>query len=251
VQLTAYRSKRMRKSVIMIGLAFVAASIVFVSPARGQRGAPRGGAPRGSVPFGSPFTRANFGRARRAGGFFPGAAFWPFFYADYEPASEPPIIETPAPQTIIIQGAEAAAAPTAQKASESLVLELDGDHWVRITNSGESQTGKASAPAAAESPSNTPSAATSTTARRAEPSEPDNELPAAVLVFRDGHKEQIRKYTVVGSIIYTNADYWTTGSWTRKIQVSELDVPATLRLNQEEGAKFSLPSGPNEIMVRP
>jgi hypothetical protein len=30
-----------------------------------------------------------------------------------------------------------------------------------------------------------------------------------------------------------------------------LDVPATLKLNQERGAKFSLPSGPNEVMIRP
>jgi len=30
-----------------------------------------------------------------------------------------------------------------------------------------------------------------------------------------------------------------------------LDVPATLKLNEDRGAKFSLPSGPNEVMFRP
>jgi len=29
-----------------------------------------------------------------------------------------------------------------------------------------------------------------------------------------------------------------------------LDIPASLKLNNERGAKFSLPSGPNEIVVR-
>jgi hypothetical protein len=72
-----------------------------------------------------------------------------------------------------------------------------------------------------------------------------------VLVFRDGHKEEIGKYTIMGATIYANADYWSSGSWTRQVQIIELDVPATLKLNRERGAKFSLPSGPNEVMIRP
>jgi len=30
-----------------------------------------------------------------------------------------------------------------------------------------------------------------------------------------------------------------------------LDIPATLKINRERGLKFSLPSGPGEIVVRP
>jgi hypothetical protein len=56
---------------------------------------------------------------------------------------------------------------------------------------------------------------------------------------------------IVGTTIYTGADYWSSGSWTQKVQIAELDVTATLKLNQERGAKFSLPSGPNEVMIRP
>jgi hypothetical protein len=76
-------------------------------------------------------------------------------------------------------------------------------------------------------------------------------LPSAVLVFRDGHKEEIGKYVIVSGTIYTSSDYWNSGSWTRKVQIADLDVPATLKLNQERGAKFALPSGPNEVMMRP
>jgi hypothetical protein len=72
-----------------------------------------------------------------------------------------------------------------------------------------------------------------------------------VLVFRDGHQEEVGKYTIMGSTIYISTDYWTSGSWTRKVQIAELDVPTTLKLNQERRTNFKLPSGPNEVMVRP
>jgi hypothetical protein len=76
-------------------------------------------------------------------------------------------------------------------------------------------------------------------------------LPPAVLIFRDGHQEQIAKYTIVGPTIVTVADYYATGAWTRKIQIADLNVPETLRLNQQRGAQFKLPSSPNEVIVRP
>jgi hypothetical protein len=80
---------------------------------------------------------------------------------------------------------------------------------------------------------------------------PPVKLPPTVLVFRDGHQEEMESYTIVGPVLYTRSDYWTTGSWTREIGIAQLDVPATVRLNQERGVKFNLPSGPHEIIVRP
>jgi hypothetical protein len=55
---------------------------------------------------------------------------------------------------------------------------------------------------------------------------------------------------IQGDLIYVSMDYWSSGSWTRQIPIAELDVPATLKLNRERGGKFSLPSGPSEIMIR-
>jgi hypothetical protein len=51
--------------------------------------------------------------------------------------------------------------------------------------------------------------------------------------------------------MYSKADYWTSGSWTKKIQIADLDVPATMRINQERGVKFALPTSPNEVVMRP
>jgi hypothetical protein len=72
-----------------------------------------------------------------------------------------------------------------------------------------------------------------------------------LLVFRDGHSEEVERYMVQGNVIFASTNYWSTGSWTRKIPVAELDMPATLKLNEERGVSFKLPSGPNEIIIRP
>jgi len=77
------------------------------------------------------------------------------------------------------------------------------------------------------------------------------ELPPAVLVFRDGRQEELSNYTIMSGMIYSKSDYWATGAWTKKIQIADLDVPATLKLNQEHGLNFVLPSGPNEVVMRP
>jgi hypothetical protein len=75
-------------------------------------------------------------------------------------------------------------------------------------------------------------------------------LPPAVLVFKDGHQEEVVKYVVNGNFLYTSADYWSTGSWTRRIPIGDLDVPASVKANADRGAKFTLPSRPSEVVVR-
>jgi hypothetical protein len=224
----------MNKRMIALSILLLGA-LVFVSPAEAQR---RGG-------FGSARGGRGFVHVRRAGGFFDDSAFDPYLYSDYQPE----IIDAPRPQTVQISPPTSPA--PVRNPPESLVLESQGDHWVRITNYGQSQSGSPSGQPEPRVASNLPSATTAATPRGAQAAEPSGELPSAVLVFRDGHKEEIGKYAIVGPTIYTSADYWTSGSWTRKFQIAELDVPATLKLNQERGARFSLPSGPNEVMIRP
>lgn len=189
--------------------------------------------------------RARFGRVRRAHRYFAGSGYAPYFYADYDSESG----EAPPPEIFIVQTAQPPSPAATREPAESLVLELRGDHWVRITNYGESQSDGQSIrpePERASSPPSVPARS-----RRTQTAERPTELPPAVLVFRDGHKEEIGKYMIMGATIYTSADYWTSGSWTRRVQIAELDVPQTLKLNHERGARFSLPSGPNEVMIRP
>jgi hypothetical protein len=130
-----------------------------------------------------------------------------------------------------------------QPAPEPVLLEWHGDRWVRVTNYGQSATG--TQPDHSEQ-SNARSAASA----RSGASQPPGELPAAVLAFRDGRTEEVSSYTIVGGTMYVKVDYWTSGSWTKKIQIVDLDLPATLKLNHERGVKFALPVGPYEVVMR-
>jgi len=175
--------------------------------------------------------------------------YWDYWYPPYflneENDSEQRKAEAPTPQVVVIDPSQASAHKPPSP-PESLLLELRGDQWVRVTSSGQSPVGT---PAA--QPESLPASAPRPVTPRIMAAEPLRELPPAVLVYRDGHQEVVRDYTIIGPTLYTSADYWSSGSWTREVQIAQLDIPATLKINQERGLKFSLPSGPGEIVVRP
>jgi len=150
----------------------------------------------------------------------------PYFYSDYD--SYEPEHPTPPPA--------APPAPVVQVKTEPLpdpvLLELRGNQWVKVTSFGE-----ASAEALGqESPAQMPL---------------QKEMAPALLIYRDGHSEEVSSYSIIGRVMYAKSDYWTSGAWTRTIQIADLDVPATLKQNQQRGVKFELPSGPDEIVIRP
>jgi hypothetical protein len=237
----------MNDRLVALFLAILGAT-VFVPSAQAQRHV-------ASVPVGRPGlavegrggVRTRFVRQSHGRRFSPGSAFAPYFYSDYD--SEPETVDSP-PAQIIEQTAEPASAVPMPNRAGALVLELQDDHWVRITNSGQSQTDGQSGPPESAGISKLPSTIVPAAVRRTPAAESPRGLPRAVLVFRDGRREEIGKYIIIGTTIYTGTDSWSNSPWTRKVQIVELDVPATLELNQERGTKFSLPSGPNEVMIR-
>jgi hypothetical protein len=228
---------------------FGVALLVSSAQAQGRAGSvsASGGRTAGAAPRSGTF-RTNFARQHRGRRSFDGA-FLPYFYPDYgyyDYDFEPGTIEAPPPQIIAPTPAAAPVAPAATPPAP-LVLELRGDHWVRIENYNSSVGTQSSQPERAPNLKRGPSDVGS---RPSQASQPSRELPPVVLVFRDGHKEEIEKYMIMGATICTGADYWSSGSWTRKIPIAELDVPATIKLNQEQGVKFTLPSGPSEVILR-
>jgi hypothetical protein len=76
-------------------------------------------------------------------------------------------------------------------------------------------------------------------------------LPAAVLIFRDGHTEEVRDYTIADGILYARGDYYTDGYWNKKIALTTLNVSQTLQANATRNVNFVLPSSPNEVITRP
>lgn len=171
--------------------------------------------------FNRGFHSRRFGRS----GFYGYGYGWPYGYSEYDGYEEVPVVP---PQPA------AAPAPTVQFKEEPVaspaLLELQGGQWVQvrsfITGTASAEKGFASQSAS-------------------------NEVAPAVLIYRDGRSEEVSSYSIIGDTIYTKADYYASGSWERKIQIADLDIPATLKQNRDRGVKFELPSGPNEVMLRP
>ncbi len=133
--------------------------------------------------------------------------------------------------------------PALRTQAEPLMIELRGDRYVRLGgNDSFPATTAADQPDYAP-PQGFPAASLIKPNATA--------LTSAVLVFRDGHREDIPEYTIVGPTLYASAEYWQSGRWTRNIQISALDIAATRLANQERGVNFVLPSGPNVVVTRP
>jgi hypothetical protein len=80
---------------------------------------------------------------------------------------------------------------------------------------------------------------------------PSQTLPSAVLIFRDGHSEEVRDYTIADGMLYARGDYYTDGYWNKKIDLTGLNVAETLQANASRSVKFVLPASPNEVITRP
>jgi hypothetical protein len=148
------------------------------------------------------------------------------------------VLQAPPPQVVVVQvPAVAADVPEARKA-EPLLIEWQGDRYVRISRL---------------EPSSHPDYVETVPARLAtEPEKrPPQQLPPVLLVFRDGHREAVREYVMADGVLHARGDYWVDGYWNKKVPFSVLDLPATVAANQEIGVAFVLPSGPNVVVTRP
>jgi len=70
-----------------------------------------------------------------------------------------------------------------------------------------------------------------------------------VLVYGDGHHENIADYAIANGVIYVRSNYWQNGYGTKHIPLTALDLPATVQANQQRGIKFMLPSAANVVIA--
>jgi hypothetical protein len=170
----------------------------------------------------------------------------PFFsdaisQSGYPVASQPPVI--------FLQNALAStpmAEPVPQSA-QPLLIELQGNNYVRLSgpddiHSGTSRTEPARQNSRTSSLASANSLARDTTSRG---------LAPVTLIFRDGHRDQVSDYTIADNVLYARGDYYADGSWYKKIELSSLDLPQTIKLNQAPEVRFRLPAAPNEVITRP
>jgi len=74
------------------------------------------------------------------------------------------------------------------------------------------------------------------------PAKRDNAMPdakavdATVLVFRDGHQQEVSNYAIMGQTVYVFDNH------TQKIALTDLDVEATVKLNDDRGVDFHVPA---------
>ena len=153
-----------------------------------------------------------------------------------------------------------AMSPAAHQPSSTdpLMIELQNGRYVRVTNAAANGDALplASTPAQSVKPSSTRSTSTpssrynSTTPPLLAAASPQS-LPPAVLVFRDGHREEVRDYTIADGFLYARGDFYTDGYWNKKIDLSALNLNQTLQANADRKVNFVLPTSPNEVITRP
>ncbi len=100
------------------------------------------------------------------------------------------------------------------------------------------QPDSSTAPVFAESASPTADASPAPAASVAgtQPAQPED---PSVLVFRDGHRLEVENYAIVGDTLYD----FTPGHM-RKVPLSQLDLTATVKANEDRGVDFVLPASP-------
>ena len=204
-------------------LTAIASVLIVSGSALAQRGAGR------SVTI-APHPQVPMHQRHFAAPIFLGGAWYPGYGPD--------VVQT-TPQVIVVQ-TPAPAAPVVKeepKPITPLMIELQGGQYVRSDR--------------AEMPVQQAAVNVVTKTRVSDVRPVSHAIVPATLIFRDGHREQVREYIVADGAIYAHGDYWTDGYWNKKILLSALDLPATLSANQGNGANFELPSAPNVVIVRP
>ena len=58
-----------------------------------------------------------------------------------------------------------------------------------------------------------------------------------ILVFQDKHTEEVQNYAIVGQTLWVFDEQQA-----KKIRITDLDVPATKKANEDRGMDFQLPT---------
>jgi hypothetical protein len=193
----------------------------------------------------------SFSHHRMPRAVYPGFPLWS---DSYFPANDS------APSVIVVQPPAApvervTTIPDEPKSAASLLIEWQGDRYVRRTSATTTSARDTQpdyvADAKPGAPTNAKTARSSQLPSKVDRTPNPSELPPTTFIFRDGHREESDSYSIISGVIYARGDYWTTGQWAKQIKLSQLDLPATVKANQQQGVTFRVPSASNEVITRP
>jgi hypothetical protein len=237
-----------------LGIVLVLVAVfvpISAAQMRGAIGRPVSGSISGSERGARGGIGQHHGMRQFARGIFPGS---PFFYSDDDPGAsyvdENSAASAPPPVVVMRSSAE----DSPQTKPGPLLIEWQGDRYVRF---GAEQIGERgnfarpdyALPIVTRAITKAPVKAL-TSAMQQLPAQPlAGELPLAVLIYRDGHREEISDYAIVDGMIYVRGNYWQDGYWTKHIPISALDPPATVQANLHRGVRFMLPSASNVVIA--
>jgi hypothetical protein len=219
--------------VFLAVLAAATAPLCLAQRHGGFNGSSHGGA------FRSPRGSSSFYNHRRSD---LGAYFWgdPFFWYGDDTTPQPP--PEPGSPVLILRPES-----SPQAKLSPLLIELEDGRYVRHGATAQSEQSSVS-----HEPRTRSAPKPDYAARHYSGNEESGELTPTMLIFRDAHREQVSDYAIVGRVLYAHSDLdGEPGYGLKNIQISELDIPATIRANRENGVSFMLPSGPNEVVTRP
>jgi hypothetical protein len=274
----------------MRSLVIAATVIGLASFAAAQRGAAPGFA-GGAHASGANHSiggnnRGNFRRSSRSAygpghtAAYPGYGSLPFpFFADnfdpsdiystgYPVASEPPPFLMQALQGLVNPAANSmgpAMASSSREDSSSgpLMIELQNGRYVHVKSheiNGDAEPINFAENSKPSNPHATKTAARDSQQHDSQQREhqPDTQptiaaapLLPVTLIFRDGHSEEVRDYTIAQGTLYARGDYYTDGYWNKKIDLANINVQQTLQANATRNVTFVLPTSPNEVITRP
>jgi hypothetical protein len=164
---------------------------------------------------------------------------YPFWSSDSLYPPMPGEFVAPSAPVVVVQPAQQVMPE--QQPAQLLLIERRGDRFVRVR---DTESDRDVQNAQNESQSSVVSKGSASLLTRSQ------EPLLTVLVFRDGSREETASYTIADGVLYESTDYWSTGAWSKKVNLALLDLPATVRENQVRGVKFMLPLGPHEVVVR-
>jgi hypothetical protein len=174
---------------------------------------------------------------------------FPFFYSDDfgDEYLADNSVESAPPQVVLVRSAPD---DSRRVKPGPLVIERQGNRYVRYGGAEEMKDGKSAHPDYAEPtigivPTNPPILS----AKKGRDESAAGAMPPALLVYQDGHREEISYYAIADGVIYVRGNYWRDGYWTKHILLSALDAAATLDANQQRGVKFILPSASNVVIA--
>jgi len=134
------------------------------------------------------------------------------------------------------------------KPADPVMIEWQNNHFVRLNDAQANAASASTIPSDySEQATKKPRTRTNSSAAVAD----STKFSPTILVFRDGRRSEVDSYAIIGRTLYESSADQSAGYTSGKIELADLNIPETIKLNQSRGIRFVLPSAPNEVVTRP